>query len=281
MRKSGKRKISAGTVAVLLMTMAILGGTVFVWLRLSSGKTVDLSRLKPEVEILQVKTGNEERIPEIAQTVMSTPIPVATQTPEPNNPEKNDPEPYLRSFTLTAAGTVSMAGEVRKNSYSSDAKQYDYSDTMTLLKKELGSDLNIVFTENLYSTENKPTDLIAPDAAAAMLKSAGFNAAACGYSKAFDKGEAGIASTRRVLEDNGIRPVGIYENDGEDHIPVFSENGIRTALLQYTDTIPAATRKTMTKNGLNKISLGRENWDAKQSSYFLTGERPDADRTKT
>ena len=84
-----------------------------------------------------------------------------------------------------------------------------------------------------------------------MLKSAGFNAAACGYSKAFDKGEAGIASTRRVLEDNGIRPVGIYENDGEDHIPVFSENGIRTALLQYTDTIPAATRKTMTKNGLS------------------------------
>ena len=251
MRKSGKRKISAGTVAVLLMTMAILGGTVFVWLRLSSGKTVDLSRLKPEVEILQVKTGNEERIPEIAQTVMSTPIPVATQTPEPNNPEKNDPEPYLRSFTLTAAGTVSVAGEVRKNSYSSDAKQYDYSDTMALLKKELVSDLNIVFTENLYSTENKPTDLIAPDAAAAMLKSAGFNAAACGYSKAFDKGEAGIASTRRVLEDNGIRPVGIYENDGEDHIPVFSENGIRTALLQYTDTIPAATRKTMTKNGLS------------------------------
>ena len=99
MRKSGKRKISAGTVAVLLMTMAILGGTVFVWLRLSSGKTVDLSRLKPEVEILQVKTGNEERIPEIAQTVMSTPIPVAIQTPEPNNPEKNDPEPYLRSHT--------------------------------------------------------------------------------------------------------------------------------------------------------------------------------------
>lgn len=251
MRKSGKRKISAGTVVVLLMTMAILGGTVFVWLRLSSGKTVDLSRLKPEVEILQVKTGNEDRIPEIAQTVMSTPVPVATQTPEPYNPEQNDPEPDLRSFTLTAAGTVSVAGEVRKNSYSSDAKQYDYSDTMALLKKELVSDLNIVFTENLYSTESKPTDLIAPDAAAAMLKSAGFNAAACGYSKAFDKGEAGIASTRKVLEDNGIRPVGIYENDEEEHIPVFSENGIRTALLQYTDTIPAATRKTMTKNGLN------------------------------
>ena len=285
MRKSGKRKISAGTVVVLLMTMAILGGTVFVWLRLSSGKTVDLSRLKPEVEILQVKTGNEDRIPEIAQTVMSTPVPVATQTPEPYNPEQNDPEPDLRSFTLTAAGTVSVAGEVRKNSYSSDAKQYDYSDTMALLKKELVSDLNIVFTENLYSTESKPTDLIAPDAAAAMLKSAGFNAAACGYSKAFDKGEAGIASTRRVLEDNGIRPVGIYENDGEDHIPVFSENGIRTALLQsmtkngLNSTVPAAETETIAADIARARELGCEavivllNWGK-------TGRGPDKNMKK-
>ena len=213
----GVPKPSRKPRAILLMTIMILGGTVFVWLRLSSGKTVDLSRLKPEVEVLQVKTGNQDEIPEIAQTSVSTPIPVATQTPEPYNTEKKDPEPESRSFTLTAAGTVSLAGEVRKNSYSSDAKQYDYYDTMTLLKKELASDLNIVFIENLYSSDEKPTDLIAPDAAAAMLKSAGFNAAACGYSKAFDKGEAGIASTRKVLEDNGIRPVGIYENDGEEH----------------------------------------------------------------
>ena len=48
MRKPEKRRISAGTVAVLLLTLVILGGTVFVWLRLSSGKTVDLSSLKPE-----------------------------------------------------------------------------------------------------------------------------------------------------------------------------------------------------------------------------------------
>ena len=250
MRKPEKRKISAGTVAVLLLTLVILGGTVFVWLRLSSGKTVDLSSLKPEVEDLQVKAGNMNEIPESSRAVTSTPVVVATQTPEPYGPEDTEQEPEVRSFTLTAAGTVSLAGEVRKNSYSSDAKQYDYYDTMALLKKELDSDLNIVFTENLYSGEEKSTDLTAPEAAASMLKAAGFNAAACGYSKAFDKGETGIASTRKVLEENGIRPIGIYENDGAEHIPVFSENGIMTALLQYTDTIPAATRKSMTKNGL-------------------------------
>ena len=251
MRKPEKRKISAGTVAVLLLTLVILGGTVFVWLRLSSGKTVDLSSLKPEVEDLQVKAGNQNEIPEISQAVSSTPSAVAAKTPEPYDQEKTELEPEVRSFTLTAAGTVSMAGEVRKNSYSSDAKQYDYYDTMMLLKKELGSDLNIVFTENLYSGEEKSTDLTAPAAAASMLKAAGFNAAACGYSKAFDKGETGIVSTRKVLEENGIRPIGIYENDGAEHIPVFSENGIMTALLQYTDTIPVTTRKSMAKNGLS------------------------------
>ncbi len=250
MRKSEKRKISAGTFAILLMTVVILGGTVFVWLRLSSGKTIDLSRLRPEVEVLQVKTGNTKEIPEITQAIASTPVPAATKTPDPYTQAKNEPGTEMRSFTITAAGTVSLAGEVRKNSYSSDAKQYDYYDTMTLLKREMESDLNIVFAENLYSSKDKPTDLIAPEAAAAMLKAAGFNAAACGYAKAFDKGEAGIASTRDVLEKNGIRPVGIYENDGADRIPVFSENGIRTALLQYTDTIPGATRKSMAKNGL-------------------------------
>ena len=58
---------------------------------------------------------------------------------------------------------------------------------MMLLKKELQSDLNIVFLENLISEDAKANDVTAPGAGAVMLKAAGFNAAACGFSKAFDK----------------------------------------------------------------------------------------------
>ena len=102
-----------------------------------------------------------------------------------------------RSFILTAGGTVALDGEVRKNSYYSDAKQYDYFDTMSLLKKEIQSDLNIVFLENLLSEDGRSSDLIATNAAAAMLKGAGFNLAACGFARAYEKEQAGILAGRQ------------------------------------------------------------------------------------
>ena len=245
MRKNGRRGVSFGTVAVLTFTLLILAGSVFVWTRLSSGKTVDLSRLKIESLDLTIQTGAPEEIRADAQQAAPSPAPTAAQaakTPEPAAKQQ-------KSFTLTAAGTVALEGEVRKNSYYSDSKQYDYYDIMMLLRKELQSDLNIVFAENMFSEEEKGSDLTAPGAGAAMLKAAGFNAAACGFYKAFGNAEAGIASTRKLLNEHGIRPIGIYERDGAEEFRIGEVGGVRTALLQYTDTIAAATRKTMAKNG--------------------------------
>ena len=41
---SRKRKISTGTVAILAAAVIVLGVTAFVWVRLSSGKRIDLSK---------------------------------------------------------------------------------------------------------------------------------------------------------------------------------------------------------------------------------------------
>ena len=243
MRRSGKRKISAGTVVVLLLTLVILGGTGFVWSRLSSGKTIDLSSLQPESYDLQIATGQPEEIPDIPQT--SAPKPALTAAPATAAPEE---ETKGKSFTITVAGTVALEGEVRKNSYYSDSKQYDYYDIMMLLKKELQSDLNIVFLENMISEDAKINDVTAPGAGGVMLKAAGFNAAACGFAKAYDREEDGAAATRRLLSEYDIQPVGTYGTD-EAHFRIMNANGIRTALLQYTETVPAATRKKMAKNG--------------------------------
>lgn len=245
MRKNRKRKVSAGTVLVLAVTFLVLAGTGFVWSRLSSGKAVDLSGLKPESLDLLINTGSPEEIPDLPQA--GTPVP----TPAPRATEPPEPEEKGKSFTVTAAGTVALEGEIRKNSYYSDAKQYDYYDIMTLLKKELQSDLNIAFTENLFSEDEKVTDTVSSGAGAAMLKAAGFNTAACGFSKAFDKAESGIAATRKLLREYGIQPMGICENGETDRICTMEMNGIRTALLQYTDTVPATARKKMEKNGQN------------------------------
>ena len=246
MRNQKKRKVSFGTVAVLSVTLLILAVSGFVWIRLSSGKNIDLSEMRPESLDLQINTGSPEEIPDIPQTGTGTPVPSAA--PATAAPE---PEAEGKTFTVTAAGTVALEGEIRKNSYYSDAKQYDYYDIMMLLKKELQSDLNIVFLENVLSEEEKVTDTTASGAGAVMLKTAGFNMAACGFSKAYDKGENGISSTRKMLQEYGIRPVGICENDGTDRVCVAELNGNRVAVLQYTDTVPAATRKKMVKNERN------------------------------
>ncbi len=243
MGEKRKRKVSAGTLVILTSSLVILGLTFFVLNRLSSGARIDLSRLRPET--IQLK--DHQRTEKEAENPQEARIqPAAAAVPEmPSVPSV----PERRSFTLTAAGTVALTGEVRTNSYYSDVKQYDYYDVMSLLKPELDSDLNVVFLENILSADGKTSDVISNGAAAAMLKAAGFNTAACGFSKVFEKSEEGVQSTRNILEEYGIRPLGIYGNNGSDNITVTDINRIRTAMLQYTETIPAATRKNMNKQG--------------------------------
>lgn len=244
MQDPGKRKISAGTIVMLTLTVLVLIGTGFVLIRLSSGKSVDLSKLQLSALELKEKSGNSGE--EVSAGVPET-TEKPSSAPESQKPagETKAPESIERVFTLTAAGTVSLDGEVRKNSYFSDVKQYDYYDTMMLLKKELTTDLNVVFLENLLTEEGKVNDVTAAASGAAMLKAAGFNAAACGFAKAYDQAETGIQTTRKILTEQGILPVGIYTSTGEEHFRIQEINGIRTVLLQYTDTVAAKTRSSM------------------------------------
>lgn len=241
-----KRKISAGTLIMLIAAIMVLAATVYVLARLSSGTQVDLTRLRPgTVDITEKERTEENPGPTARPAAEPTAVPAAEEVP----PTTEQPG---RSLTLTVGGTVSLAGEVRTNSYYSDVKQYDYYDIMTLLRKELQADLNIIFLENILSTDQKATDVIAAGAAASMLKAAGIDAAACGFSKAFDKAETGVQSTGKLLNEYGIKPLGIYENVS-DSVRVTEINGVKIALLQYTDTIAAANRKKMTRNGQNGL----------------------------
>lgn len=245
MRKSGKRGVSAGTIFVLILMLLVLAGTVLVIMRLSSGEPIDLTRLRPAEQLEENPASETTALQEIPAAT-EPPVPAATPVPAGQAPEDQGP----RNISITFAGTVALAGEVRTNSYYSDVKQYDFYDTMTLLKKELQSDLNVVFLENILSEEGKTSDTVATNAAAAMLKAAGFNTAACGFSRAFDKAESGIAATRKILGEHGIVTVGIYESSAQREQRILEVNGIRIALLEYTGTISADTRKKMTKQDL-------------------------------
>ena len=255
MKDPGNRKVSFGTRVMLVVTLLVLIGSVMILIRFSSGRSIDLTgaRMNP-LNLEENYTGPDEvtgkpgKTPEpdlenktsdFPQETVSGVSAVQAATPSPVAAE--------RSFTMTVAGTVAMDGEVRKNSYLSDSRTYDFTDIMSLLKYEIRSDLNAVFLENIISDEEKVSDTVTPSSVARVLKNAGFQIAACGFANAWARESSGISSTRTNLRENGISPAGIFEPGNRERVGITEVQGIRVSVLAYTDTISASTRKKMDK----------------------------------
>ena len=243
-KNTERRKLSAGTVFMLVLLVVVLAGSALVLGRLSSGARVDLSKLNMNVldlsgdETPEKAGSTQEEIPASA----SRPETAAAAAPAPTEAPAGGNE-----FTLTAGGSISLSGEVRKNSKSTDAKVADYADIMMLLAPRINANVNIVFFENILSDKHKASDSVAPAQAAALLKDAGFGMAACGFSQAYAAGKDGVEETLMNLDSRGVSALGIRYADDPGRPEVKTVGGVRTAFLQYTATVPAKTRKSMEK----------------------------------
>ena len=252
MKKTGytkQRRYSAGTVFMLAMLVIVLAGSALVLGKLSSGGSVDLSKLNMNTLNLQndpsLNTEGKETQPEKKQ---GTQLPQAASS-DSGTQEAPAAQAAEKSFTLTLGGSIALTGEVRKNSWNTDTKVADYADIMMLLKTEIRSDVNVVFLENILSNKLKTNDTVAPESAASLLPDGGFGMAACGFGQAYANGRDGINSTLSALSRRGITVLGIRAEDDPGKPVITTVNGIRTAFLQYTATISTKTRKSMEKEG--------------------------------
>ena len=246
-RNTAQRKLSAGTVFMLALLIVVLCGSALVLGRLSSGASVDLSRLSMNVLDIRedpardaaLQDDEPEPTPKKKKQSQKAALPEATPVPQGG----------ADSFTLTVGGSISLSGEVRKNSRSTDSKVADYADVMMLLKHRIRSDVNGVFLENVLSDRYKASDVTAPTSASVLLTEAGFDMAACGFARAFANGQDGVVSTLKTLESKEIRITGIRGEDYDASQEVRSIKGIQAAFLQYTSTVAQKTRKDMEKAG--------------------------------
>lgn len=248
--KPGRRKLSAGTVFMLVLLAAVLGGSALVLGRLSSGASVDLSKLNMNVLDIREDPAHEaESGPETDNTgAEAKPVQPKKTTPtEAPTPRSAGEE----SFTLTFGGSISLSGEVRKNSKSTDAKVPDYADVMMLLAPLINSDGNAAFFEDILSDKHKTGDNVAPAQTVSLLREAGFDMAACGFSQAYACGKDGVEATLMTLDSKGIAALGIRYADDPGSPQIRTIKGVKTAFLQYTATVPAKTRKAMEKDGTN------------------------------
>lgn len=247
-----RRKTSFGTKFMLVMLALVLGGSALVIWKLSSGGTVDLSRLTMNPLNLQQQPGQEGKQPPEEGTdrpadSTTKPAPAVTAAPEKTETESAREQPG--QFTVTIGGTLYLSGEMEQHCKNPDTKTYDYADMMRLLAPRVRSDVNIVFLENILGDEYKINNTAAPETAADILKEAGFTMAACGYAEAFSKGADGVETTRMVLTERGIRPAGIRDSDEQGVPEPQTAGGIRYTILQYTGTLSSKTRKSMAKAG--------------------------------
>lgn len=250
--KRKRRGVSFGTTVMLVLLVITLGGSIFVILRLAGNGSIDLARV---AGALQMEKGDQKieniRIQQDSAAQSGGPG-AASQGAAASQPAQppasavssgRDGAERPRAL-LTFGGTTAIETEVRRSCYFNDTKKYDFTDMFQPLREVFQADWSCVFLENILSDEYKVNATIVPSSAAALMSSAGIKAAFGGFSGIYDKGQAGLASTRQALESQGILTPGLEAN-GE--LTVL--NGIRFYIGAYTGTIGSSVRKSMAKNG--------------------------------
>ncbi len=175
--------------------------------------------------------------PEETVTVRMEPVttPITTEAPEP---------PTLYSFSFLAAGdNMIYYGNVRdaaRNAKGTD-KKYDFTPSYTSIKPIVEQyDLSFINQEVLmcgagYDFTYYPR-FNAPQEVGDAVVDAGFDIIGMANNHMLDKGENGLKATLDYWEKQPVTLIGAYRNrEAFDHITVLEQNGIKIALLAFTD----------------------------------------------
>ncbi len=247
MRKK-KRSVSAGTVIVLSLTAVVLVFSGFLWFRLRSGETVDLSNLQlPDVVQLQELSAGSGTGTGLTGGASSSGAekPASGSAGHPSPAESQAPAVNIQTMKMTAAGTLAIEKNLRQSAYASDTKLYDFSDMLTMLHGEIDGDLNTVFTENLMMDDVKVSDTVVPTCAADLPLQAGFAVCMAGYKDSWSKKQEGVNSTLNALRSRGLTGLGIFSAETENRFVIRDVNGFKVAMMQYTDRLTNTTLRSL------------------------------------
>ena len=261
-RRRKKRKgISVGTVVMLVLTVVVAGGMFNILPKLMGSANIDidtskvlgalnLSDVLPAFSLSDIPLISEPSVTAEAPGVIPEPQqPAAQVTAQPT--EAPTPTPVVGgTFTLTLGGSVNMDDGVRQSGYYSDAKAYDFTETLSLLSGEMQSDLTMVTLENLILPDVKVSALNSPEGIMKTLAGVGVDVVALGFQKAYDQSLSGVTSTVAAARQARMTTLGAYESaeDAAESRIVTLQN-VRVALLHYTESLTSKGSSAMKKDG--------------------------------
>lgn len=261
MRGIRRRGISFGTVFMLLVTIAVGGACAVVLPRLAGNmeQRIDTQQIANAItsslDLPELSLSDIPIFPKPADSASDATMPPGpadmngssgTQAPVVTPDPSVTPAPGPRTFTLTAAGTVTFDSDIRKAAYSSESKTYDYSPSFALLSQGFASDLSLATLENTLVNDGKLSDVNVTTDVLAGLASAGLDMLALGHDHILDLGLDGLAKTSSAARNAGFTVVGIQtEKQAAQSASIVNLNGVQAAFLHYTDIMSSAGKKAI------------------------------------
>ncbi|WP_051237710.1 CapA family protein [Lacticigenium naphthae] len=223
MRSTNRKKKSQFNkiLVVIIGILALLIGAGFFFA--NSNSWFGESDSSPETE----EISNEEAL--------------SSNTKEEEETEIVEEETFI-DIQISAVGDVMAHGNQLISAYDSGKDSYDFSAVFEDVKPFISeSDLAIA---NLETTLAGPTRAYigyplfnTPDAIVDGLAYAGFDMLATANNHSLDTRADGLKRTAKVITEKGLDPVGTYEDDPESRIQIKDVEGIKVAILGYTEHV--------------------------------------------
>ena len=231
-RRKGRRRLSLGTVFMLLFTLLVVLGCAGFLLAITGGGMEERTAKQMDAFSAPRSMPDVQRAQQPAQAayVYTDESPVPTASPV----ATSTPAPQKRTISIVAAGSVYAPKAVRET-VQSGAEHYDFDPVFEGVRDTLSdADLSIVTLETTtagkekgYGNANTPPQIL--DA----LRDCGVDLISLGTERALDMGYDGLAVTLQEMTSRGLSYAGVLE-EGQSNATVMRIDGVQVAVLAYS-----------------------------------------------
>lgn len=252
------KRISAGTIVMTIAAAIVLFCAIWMILAIRSPNadlSMDAERLVSSIGELAAAARPQATVqtmpglprPMAAPQMSAAPTAQAAQpTAVPQQPaavQTTQPASGIRTLTLTIGGEIAFDSEVIAGTFNAGTGQYNLSETLSAIQHEARADAGIALMHSLpgMSAANGR----AAEQAAAAIHDAGFQYVLLNSEKTLETGENGAARMLSALQSAGVMPLGLRSAAGSGTAQTISIRGISIAVLAYTDTLSADSKKAV------------------------------------
>ena len=267
MKKKRRGGLSAGTIAMLVLTACVLVAMA-AFLFLIAGDGVYERTRAAFGRFVETPSPTEIPSPEPTSEMTYTPMPMAAPTPtiEPTQ------APELATVTLAAAGTVYAPKAIRESAQES-GDHYNFASIFDGIGDTLSAaDLAIVTLETTtagrekgYGNYNTSPQIL--DA----LRACGVDLVALATERALDKGYDGLDLTLSELTSRALAYAGVYPDSGNGSATMMNIDGVQVAVLAYSYGLSDEGREQTKNDAAGVLAL----MDIQKMTQDITRARVD------